>query len=412
MPTIWFWRGCQGRAGRRFWLSGNLVGLTLVVAPLLSAQTTDPPFRSWRWTEGPTAPRGLGLGGAMVGLADDGSAGVSNPAGLATLPRVGEIQLGYQLESKGDLPNGDFAISRRKAATPVDLALRPSPWLGVSYQWVTLSAASSIALRDPPYGGTLKTSINGPGLGVGVRVSPFLTIGLALNALSLHIDEGSYTRDVESGKDLSVRFAGKDETALLGTLGALGTVGEMSYGLAWRWGGGVGGLRSAVDPRTRQVVDDGTSFEIRAPSVLSAGLAWRPELRRAQTFLVTAQVDYLTLGAWRPTAVPGVGFGSSDYRMRGGLEYRAGTEITIPAWGARFQVRGGWYRQQGTTPEYLGSDPAERRRFPGAGARNLWSVGGSIGWSTLFRFSVAYSGRDPSGLLVVGLAIRYPGLFP
>lgn len=398
--------------GRRLRLSYCLLGLTPVVAPLVSAQTTDPLFRSWRWTEGPTVPRSLGLGGALVGLADDGSAGVSNPAGLATLPRVGEVQFGYQLRSKGDLPNGDFAISRSKTATPVELALRPSPWLGISYQWVTLRAASTITLRDPPYGGTLKTSINGPGLGVGVRVLPFLTIGLALNAMRLHLDDGTYTRDAGSGPDLSVRLAGKDGTALLGTLGALATVGEMSYGLAWRWGGGFGGLRSAVDPRTRQVVDDGTSFEIRAPSVLSAGIAWRPQLRRAQTFLLTTQVDYLKLGAWRPTAVPGVGFGSSDYRMREGLEYRAGTEVTIPAWGARFQLRGGWHRQAGDTLAYVGSDAAELRRFPGAGARNLWSVGGSIGWSTLFRFSVGYGGGGASGLVVVGVAIRYPGLFP
>src|SRR4051812_48043460 len=104
---------------------------SIVLAAVLSvgsraatAQTTDPIFRSWRWTEEVTTARAFGLGGAMTGLADDGAAAAFNPAGLAILPRAGELQVGVRLHSTSDLDNGDSIETRTKAASPASLAIR------------------------------------------------------------------------------------------------------------------------------------------------------------------------------------------------------------------------------------------------------------------------------------------------
>jgi hypothetical protein len=390
-----------------------------------AAQTTDPIFRSWRWTEEVTVPRALGLGGAVVGLADDGSAAAFNPAGIATVPRAGEIQFGWRFASQTTLASGDHLTYLHKAASPASLVLRLGSHVGISYHFVTLRSSSRIAFDDGREAGLLRTSLNGPGVGVGVRLTPFVIVGLSVNAVRFYINEGEYTRSTgTSAPDLRVRLNSNGDTRVTGTLGGLVKTRELSYGLAFRLGRQWGGLRTAINPSTGTVIDDGTPFGVRSPSVLSGGVSWQPEkVRRAGTFLLTGQLDYVWLGAIKATAVPGIPFPSSDYEASDALEVRVGGEATVPfltTWAARgspwrpnrVQFRAGWHRQGAGSLVYEGTDPGQRGLFPPNGYRSLWSVGASIGATTIWRVGGAFRFGGDHWQAVAGFTIRYPGLFP
>jgi hypothetical protein len=76
------------------------------------------------------------------------------------------------------------------------------------------------------------------------------------------------------------------------------------------------------------------------------------------------------------------------------------------------QLRAGFHRQPAGSFVYEGSDPVQQGLFPSAEARNLVSVGTSIGGVTMWRLSAAYRFGGDYRQAVVGVAIRYPGLFP
>ena len=183
-----------------------------------SAQTIDPIFRSWRWTEEVTTARTLGLGGAITGLADDGAAAAFNPAGLATIPRAGELQLGLRTVSQATLASGDGIRHLTKGTSPATLALRLGSRVGLSYHFIELRSASRIDFDDGREKGTLKTSVNGPGVGLGVRVSPFVNIGLSVTAYRFYVNEGDYTRVTDGHPDAVVRFNSNGDTRVAGTL--------------------------------------------------------------------------------------------------------------------------------------------------------------------------------------------------
>lgn len=388
-----------------------------------SGQTTDPLFRSWRWTEEVTAPRALGLGGAVVGLADDGTAAVFNPASLAVVPRAGELQLSLRLPGHGTLHGGDRLDTQAKAGSPASFVLRLGSRVGIGYHFVTLRSSTRTTLDDGREAGFLKTSVNGPGVGLGVRLSPYVNLGLSLSAVRFYVNEGEYTRTAETGPDLRVRLNSNGDTRVTGTLGMLVKAREVSYGLAVRVGRRWGGRRDASNPATGRVVDDGTVFGVVTPTVISGGIAWQPDVRRAGTFLLTGQVDRVLLGRIQPTSVPGLVFPGRDYRVADAWEVHAGGEVTIPfltTWAARggpwrpnrVQFRAGWHRQGAGSIAYEGTDPVERGLFPEGSYRRLWSMGASIGGTTILRLSGAVRFGGDTRLAVIGVTIRYPGLFP
>jgi hypothetical protein len=390
-----------------------LIGFACAISDA-AAQTADPLFRSWRWTEEITAPRALALGGAVTGLADDGAAALYNPAGLSTIPRIGEAHLGFRFGSHETFPPQGEISHNAKFSSPSYLVLRPAPWLGLSYHFATLRAKSRTLITDGSSSGALTTTINGPGVGVGIRVSPSVSVGVSVQATQLYIDEGRYESGAGNGglPELRVRFIDTGDTRLLGTLGVLVRTRELSYGLAVRAGGSWGALRSAINPRTRTVIDEETHIGVGAPWVLSAGVAWRPELQRAKTLLLSTQVDRVFLGGIEAREAVASAFSSGDYGMPNAFEYRAGAELTIPYDRYRFQVRAGWHRQAAGMLVYDGTDPLERTRFPAATPRHFWSLGASAGLSTMIRGSAALRWGSDERLFVIGLAVRYPGLFP
>ena len=397
------------------------VGTFCALPAPATSQTTDPIFRSWRWTEDVTSARALGLGGAMTGLGDDGAAAAFNPAGLATLPRAGELQIGLRLPSTADLASGDRLQTRTKATSPATLALRLGPRVAVSYQFLALRSATRIDLNAANETGSLKSTINGPGLGFAVRVASYVSLGVSVHALRLYVDDASYTHEAAGRPDALVRFYSSGDTRVTTTAGALVKARELSYGVAVRFGSTWHGLRTATDPSRRAVIDEGTQFDVRSPTVISTGVAWQPELRRALTVLLTTQVDRVLLGQIHPTAAVGIPFPATDYAARSEWQCRVGSELTFPIlerWAShgagrpnRFQVRAGWDSQPSGSIVYNGTDAGQLSLFPSGERRRLVSVGMSLGSATMWRASAAYRFGD-GGQAVVGLAIRYPGLFP
>jgi hypothetical protein len=294
--------------------------------------------------------------------------------------------------------------------------------VGLSYQFLELRSASRLEFDDGRESGTLKTSVNGPGIGIGVRVSPFVNIGLTLNAYRFYINDGEYTRVTDGRPDAVVRFNSNGDTRVAGTVGALVKARELSYGLAFRLGRRWRGGRTAIDPSTSRVLDEGTTFELHSPSVLSGGIAWQPELRRAQSFLLSAQLDRVFLEGIEASPAAGIPFPATDYKMKSAFEWRVGGEVTIPILGRwashgagrpnRLQFRAGFHRQPAGSFVYEGPDPVQQGLFPAASARNLVSVGTSIGGVTMWRLSGAYRFGGDYRQAVFGVAIRYPGLFP
>jgi hypothetical protein len=157
------------------------------------------------------------MAGAITGLADDGAAAAFNPAGLATIPRAGELQFGLKTANTASLDNGDQIRNLAKGTTPASLALRLGGRVGLSYQFLELRSASSIAFDDGRESGTLKTSVNGPGIGLGIRVSPFVNVGLSLNAYRFYINDGEYARH-RRPPDMVVRFNSNGDTRVAGTV--------------------------------------------------------------------------------------------------------------------------------------------------------------------------------------------------
>src|SRR5262249_61648845 len=90
-----------------FWASIGAAGvLALLCAASASAQTNDDAFRHWQWREPSVGARTAGLADAFVPLANDDSAVLVNPAGLAILPALGELQLTPAVVTRTDLPEG------------------------------------------------------------------------------------------------------------------------------------------------------------------------------------------------------------------------------------------------------------------------------------------------------------------
>ena len=399
-----------GKAVRSALLLAALLLLSTVSAV---AQTTDPIFRSWRWTEDVTLPRALALGGAVVGLADDASAAAFNPAGLATIPRSGELQLGVRFRTRENF-DGYRLDQLTKFASPAAFVVRLGSRVGLSYHFVTHRAGTETFFDSRGETGSLRTAINGPGLGLGVRVSPFVSVGGSLNIVRLYIDHGEYTRAGAPGSPgLKARLSSLGDTLTTGTVGALVKAREVSGGLAVRIGREWRGLRFAFDPATGLVIDEGSEFGIRSPTAFSLGLAWQPgNLGRASTFLLTSQFDYVRLGSVETTSARGIPFPGSDYHIPDALEGRLGAEATFPfiaTWAARgrpwrpnrVQLRAGWHLQGSGSFAYEGADAAQKLLFPEGRSRNVWSAGASIGATTIWRVSGKAVPRHPLPVIAV-----------
>jgi hypothetical protein len=378
-------------------------------------QTNDAAFRHWEWTEPSVAARSAGLADAFVALADDAATLQVNPAGLVRLPSVGELQLTPYARARREVPSDgteSYGVAVPFAALTVNRGRVNA--FGFHYS----KGRARYGSADEP----LETSLASGGITYARRIER-LTLGLGLGAEQLRVD--SYA--IAEGTTEVVQLRDRGRIRLAATAGVIWqprgnprsgdwTIGaSLRYRHApWRF------ERTAYDEGTLTLSEPPASERMYAPSILSAGAAWRPP--RADGFK-GAQSALSFQGDWLFT--PGdaghlgarYGFAAEDYRLSRGFRVRGGGEIGWPLWGGDrpwvFQVRAGADWGKAVAVEYTGADADEGRRFAGGASGWRLSLGASMGLITLGRLHVAASWRrERDFALLFGLAVRYPGLFP
>jgi len=153
--------------------------------------------------------------------------------------------------------------------------------------------------------------------------------------------------------------------------------------------------------------------------VISTGLAWHPPRRdgfKGAKTLVSLQGDWL----FTPGDVGQIGargaFRPEDYRLSRGYAVRGGAEASWPLWGGDrpwvLTMRVGARWEKAVAVEYTGEDPSERLRFAGGEPAWGFSAGASFGLRTLAQGHASLSWRDGDCTVLIGVTVRYPGLFP
>jgi hypothetical protein len=333
----------------------RLLLTALAGLPVLSpaaAQTTDSIFAGWRWTPQGIGSRPAGFGGAFVALADGAKAAYVNPAGLTQIP-VKEIGL-----SSG------------------------RPWFAAAGGRRSLRVAAYVTQTEKAHvdlggsSGFLESSAWETGLALGTRPLRRLNLGAAV----------AWTRSELRGERLRPGPRGEPvlETRVSGEGGRVRLTGgllidllspehaplpALRFGLAYQ---------SGFDWSARTAAGSGESrpIDVRRPSLLAAGFAWRLTDRWSfslQTDLVRHREVLETLR--RNEGAAAMGFSLPDR-----FEPRFGTEFASPlrCGCGVVKLRGGIHHQASGTLRYRGTDPGAAAAFPDLLGRTVAALGGSF----------------------------------
>jgi hypothetical protein len=384
-----------------------LLAVLAFVAPA-RAQTNDHLFRSWRWVTDATSPRAAGLAGATTGLADDVSAAVHNPAGLAGLTKS-ELAASLVSRRPGDVAPGD-ALAARTGIGFAGLAARIGGRLVVA---ATLSETHARRVRldgglplpdGVPETGGLEAVVTDVGLAAGWRLTPRVHVGARVGRSRLALD-GEASRE-PPGRPVELRVATSGEAAR--TSAAVGVVVEPVRrvklaasgmpGLRWRM------TRTAVSPLLGAVLDPGSGYDIRRPAVVSAGLSFEPSLK----LRLLAQVDHVRYGEIRSSLVIGQGaHRREDYVLGDAWEPRLGAEVSLPRRASSLQLRAGLHWRAAGSLRYAGADVLEKASFVGGEREAVAALGASIVTPRWLRVDVAAVFAKDRAHILGGLAGRF-----
>lgn len=325
--------------------------LVLLAGARAHAQTSDPLFAGHRFSPPSVGSRPAGMAGAFVGLADDVKAAVVNPAGLTLIP-IREIG--------GSLGPPWLAASVGRASLRVA-------------GYVTRFDESEVSLAElaPSLEGSLESSVLEAGLAAGVQVRPRLRVGGSLAWSRLRLDG---VRLGPGGTDPAASVSAEDGS-LRGSLGAMVMiVGSTSRAIpALRLGLS---YQPGFDWQARQSDAQGTrEIDVRRPTLVSFGLAWRASGRWA----VTGQGDVIRYSEVRDTLARNSP-GDEGFRMPNVIEPRIGTEFASPlSCGCGIvRVRAGVHYQAPGSLGYEGLDPARRLAFVEGNWRTVATLGASF----------------------------------
>lgn len=409
-------------ACRSFRPTGRVVAyaLTLVLfSRILSAQTNDPIFQSWRWEEEAAfAPRAAGLGGAVVGLADEASTVVSNPAGMTTLRAPGEFHLsGVNRHSQGK----DVQIG---------FAARVTNRFALGFY---VSRPRSFSVGPPP-GGPREPGmeLGAPGTQFNAGVTdyvgavawrPWLRWSLGVSGRVSHL-KADGTR-IPDDRSMRLHFHGSNDSYPL-TVGALFMPGEQyRFGASYRhtcswemlredW------LKGSLGEGFTDAYVGGPRFKVVRPAVFSGAASLQPFksfLKILSDPMLSLQVDWVRESQISKNLVVdmhrGPPFSARDYSLDDAREYRAGAEVGFrlrrPL---KIRARVGLHRQESGHLQYGGLDPAESALFPKERTKRRYI--GSFGLSLSGRIwvpvtlDVAMIRGGEQRTFVGGLAVRYP----
>jgi hypothetical protein len=312
--------------------------ILLVLATSAEAQTTDPVFGGWSFAPASVGSRPAGMGGAFVGLADDTKAAVVNPAGLTLIPLT-EVGL-----SSGD-NWGALAAGHRQ--------LRVAGYL----------------TRDAQEAPALDSSVFEGGIAASVRPTRRLSlgVGVAWSRLSLDTSPDAEGMAVD-GEDTRARFTAGVLLDLIDTrrraLPALRL--GISYQPGFDWS-----IPFAPPPGAAPATVD-----VRRPSLLSAGIAWR----QSDHWTVGFQGDLVRYREVMDTLRRNTGDAADDWSLSDAVEPRLGLEFSAPFWcgcGVGKLRAGVHYRSSGIL-RYDGDDPALIRAFDQDHWETVFTTGASI----------------------------------
>jgi hypothetical protein len=384
-----------------------LIALLALAAPA-SAQTNDHVFRSWRWATDATSPRAAGLAGAMTAVADDLSAAVHNPAGLAGLTKS-ELAASLLSRRAGEAPPGD-AIAPRTGIGFAGLAARIGGRLVVA---ATLSETHARRLRldgglalpdGVPETGGLEAVVTEVGLAAGWRLTPRVHVGARVGRSRLAID-GDVSREPPGGP-VEFRVATSGEAArasasagvVVEPMRRVRLAASAALGVRWRL------TRTAVSPLLGAMLDPGSGYDVRQPAVLSAGLSVEPSLK----LRLLAQVDHVRYGEIRSSLVIGQGaHRREDYVLGDAWEPRLAVELSLPRKASSLQLRAGLHWRASGALRYAGTDPLEKASFVGGEREAVAAAGLSVVTPRWLRVDLAVVVAKDRKQILGGLAGRF-----
>lgn len=345
----------------------TLLALLILAAPV-AAQTNDPFFASWRWNEETPAPRAAGLAGAFVGLADDASAVMLNPAGMVRLPK---IEIAASLLGRASGGPADALRSRTGFGYIGGSGLVSRRWAIGGY--VSVPHDRHMLLVVPAGGapaGFLDTTITDGGGALSWQPSDRLSLGLRINVTHLRLQA-----DVISGATDPV-FIGMAAGAnrVTGDAGLLFDVTPaVKLGVIYRRGASwrVERIARRVSPSS---VIDTQPFELRAPSLVSGGFSYRAN----EHLLLTGQGDLLLFDSGSPLRVTQGASAATDYNRESNFNLRGGAEVSWNTGGISLQVRGGIAREAPGALVFSGTDAVEAGLFLGQDPITFGTAGASV----------------------------------
>jgi long-subunit fatty acid transport protein len=398
------------------------IGLAVGALPA-AAQTNDHVFRSWRWSENVEAPRAAGLAGAFVAVADDSSATYLNPAGLVLLPKTelsaslgtagsGTITpLGDRFESRTDpgfIGGGGLVAKRLAVGAYVTRAHHSHVVFESTAPDVAAEPGFSTARDLAAETGFIDVKVTDAGAAVAWQPLSRVYVGARLNVRYLELEGLLSVSDqlTRSGVTVETFRVGLDSGDARTTVdfGALVQIADsVRFGAVHRTGASWGVNRTSRNPAAKIELDERPT-ELRSPSVLSAGLAWRlnPQV------LLSAQVDYVLYSQLQSNLdIRNGAFAREDYDLSNAAEPRLGLELSRRVGGVSLQLRGGIHSQAPGSLRYTGPDTVEKLVFPATKRRTLVATGLSVISRVGLRLdsSALFQGEGTS--FALGLAMRF-----
>lgn len=353
---------------------GAMTSLALVLpSPTLLAQgPTD-----FVKPTNPASVRVIGLGGAFVGLVDDSSATILNPAGLSKVPRSLEGLAGVGL-ADGGRPHG------------VSLGFRPGRWWAVGLQWAgpAATAAHAVAASSPRAAlPSTEANLSDFALGAAATVGSHNEWSAGASFRWSRLSIPGVAPDADGAPSYSAGVLFRPVNPWSPRLG-------LSYRHKTDW---------EVTDRDRGV------HRIRGVSVVSGGASWYYEPEHWFRLLVSLQPDLVLYSQLNRDQ-------EDAGRARNDVDLRTGVEATFPfdCWigcGSMIQVRAGLLNS--AVLPFSGSIASSQGLGESARRVTSWSVGAAVALRQVLhgrlKFEAAYDWR--SDALAFGLGYRFPGAF-
>jgi long-subunit fatty acid transport protein len=385
-------------------MRASLTLLVILAARPALAQTNDSLFADWRLDQDTGAPRAAGLGGAFVAVADDASAVMLNPAGLV---RLGKAEIAASLLSRGAAQGGTLR-SRTSVGYVGGAGLLSRRWavggfLSVPHdRHTSFPSVSSTSSRGP---GFFDTTVTDAGAALSWQPTARLSLGLRLNVTHLRLQADVNTIAAD-GSDLFIGMAASGNR-VTGDAGLLFDASDaLRFGLVYRQGATWTVERLARDV-SRDVLLDESPYELRSPSALRAGLAYRIN----EHLLLTGQGDLVFGAPAGSIRITRSAFRSNDYTRETALDGRAGVEVSWNAGSVSLQLRGGIAREAAGAIVYVGADDSESRLFDGQSSSTFGTAGASIvaapGAGTEFGVHLASAFGGERTVVSGGISLRF-----